>query len=171
MQLHKFLAVSGLALGLSAAASTAATVRVDVGGQSWDVTTLEGYFSDYQGTLERQTWWGQESLAEAFAAAIGPDLGLFLGYAQRGPYFAWANVPIQRGEDPRILPLVSSKSFNSIAFPTRVDSMIFVRSGLETYAVATAVPAVVPLPAGWLLLLSGLAAVVAVLKRPGRAAA
>ena len=141
-----------LALCLSTAASSAATVKVNVGGVDWDVTTVQGTFSELYSTLIQQVWWGDPGLAREFAPKVGclgcdPDVD----YDVYGPLFAYAN------GFPRVAIYNSAFDYT---FLTTIDPSV-----PSSFAIATALPAAVPLPAGGLLLLTGLAAAVGVGKR------
>ncbi|MCP9786030.1 hypothetical protein [Cyanobium sp. N5-Cardenillas] len=83
-------------MAVTVAAATAAPASafvVSVGGQDYDVqTTPSATFVSIQSLLESQVFWNNESLAEAFAAAVKGEFGLpNFGFA--GPAFAWQTNP------------------------------------------------------------------------------
>lgn len=155
MQVRMLCSVAALALCLSTAASSASTVKVNVGGVDWDVTTVEDSFNQIPGILRQQVWWGNPGLADSFAQTVrclaicdnnGNNGGLVFG-----PLFAYG----------RVLSLVDAVFWFSSDGPNDVGSTfsaIREASGSNVYAIAS--PAAIPLPAGGLLLLTGLAAAV-----------
>jgi len=149
------LAGGVLALALSSAAASAASVVVKVGGFDYRVTTKFGTFialndaGILDGTrLDQQIWWGKQTLAKQFSEAVGLGLGpnaspLSFG---AGPLFAYAG-----GEPNSLAVPAACFGFNDFLGCSSVSDVDW------TYAVATQVPPV-PLPAGAPLVLSGLAA-------------
>ena len=78
------LAVGAVAAGVLAAGQAQALgVRVNVGGQDWDVTTFTGGYNSNPANRSKfhmlsaggvMPWWNDSSLAESFATAVGPSL-------------------------------------------------------------------------------------------------
>lgn len=66
----------------------------------YEVTTVEGTFSELSTTLRNQIWWGDDTLAAAFVEALQFDLGapnaLWDGW---GPFFAYAYVEMEDAPD------------------------------------------------------------------------
>jgi hypothetical protein len=66
-------------VGLTAGEAQALTVTV--GGQQWDVTTFTGSYNDNTGKFKTPNnggvmpWWGQVTVAAAWADALGWALG------------------------------------------------------------------------------------------------
>lgn len=154
--------------------SVAATT-VTVGGSNYDVTiTDEVTYNDNQALLESQIWFGNEGLAAEFAMAVGDEFGLPNGANNSGPVFAFA--------DEAIVVNLTSTHFEGIVnffgnnrFENYVDS----KASLTIFAIAeeiivtpptgpTTPPSAVPLPAGGVLLLSGLACVAGLKRRKKR---
>lgn len=85
-----------LAVGLLAGPMAANALVVTISGQgsadgSWDVTTVSGTFADLAPTLDDQIWWGNVTVAGAFATRVGSGLG-FPNDSFAGPLFAYADV-------------------------------------------------------------------------------
>lgn len=123
----------------------------NVGGIDYDVTTISGIFNDLAPDLIAQVWWGDSLLANDFAAIVGDGLGL-PNSLMSGPYFSFGF------GDFFGIEVVESWTFSNgdVALQDGLP-----REGYATFAIATAVP----LPAGGLLLLSGLAGVVGLNRR------
>lgn len=146
---------------LSATASTATTFTV--GGDDFDVTTITGTFADNRELLEGQVWFGSTDLAALFVSAVGFDLGLFSNPAflptATGPLFATS----------------FGGTFDTVRFSFTETGQDVTITGLgddvvATFAIAQPTISAVPLPAGGLLLLSGLAGVAGLKRRKKRAA-
>jgi hypothetical protein len=93
------LGAAGLLLGAgSALAVTIPTVPILVNGTTYDVTYCEGSYNDNTSrfTTAEMSWWGDSSLANTFATAVGGDLVLPdfdpLG-TSRWPRFAYVYMP------------------------------------------------------------------------------
>lgn len=155
MKTIKNFALAASVFAASASASVAATFAVN--GTEYDVTTFTGFYDDNAALLQSQVWWGNSNLAGEFAVAVGDALGVPNCYGSEGPYFAWE-------------ASVSSVTFDYL------DNGVTLSSGGTTGLGSTAVFAVatemspVPLPAGVLLLVTGLGAVAAVKRRSKRGA-
>jgi hypothetical protein len=67
----------------------------------YQVTTVEGTFSELSMTLRTQIWWGNKTLAEAFVEAIQFDLGApnRLYNQGWGPFFAYEYVEMEDAAD------------------------------------------------------------------------
>ena len=165
MQIRMLCSVVALSLGISPAASSAATVTF--GGKTWTVSTIETTFNDSAALLRSQPWWGDAAAAGVFSGAVGASFG-FPNAAgsvpnSSAPYFAHLYIP---PSDPLAFldGIVGAIVFERD--PADVVSTARFAYSMDVYAIAT-----IPLPAGGLLLLSGLAAAVAVGKRRNKAAA
>jgi hypothetical protein len=68
---------------------------VNVGGNSYNVTTFTGAYNDYSSnfTVEKMPWFGggglPNGLAIQFVNAVGCSLGCTQTILNRGPYFAY----------------------------------------------------------------------------------
>ena len=156
MRVMGILKAVALALGVSVLPASAATVTVNVDGRFWDIRVPDFAFAAQDALrpqLEDQPWWGNEALARQFATAVGARLGT-CGGVGNGPCFAFNN--------SSIVPNILVASFNSSG-----GSVFNVNPFTIGLALAREVspPPVVPLPAGGLLLLSGLAAAAVAGKR------
>lgn len=83
---------AALAMAAAVAASVATAVPasafvVNVGGQDYDVKSVFGSFEANASLLQSQVWWGNGSLAQQFAAAVGTNLGGFSNGGFSGPFF------------------------------------------------------------------------------------
>ena len=130
----KSIAAAACLTFTAATASFAAPFTVN--GTNYDLTTLNGSFTDNQDILTNQVWWGSESLAIDFATAVMGNLTGSFAFAQ----------PVS--DELLAIEYNFFGAFDTIASPDDV----------QTYVVASPVAAV-PLPAGGLLLLSGLAVI------------
>ena len=84
----KFLRAGAFAFAcLSATAARA--VIVTVNSVQYDVSTVTGNYASLASTLQSQVWWGNESVADSFAAAVGGHFG-FPNSSLGGPFFAFA---------------------------------------------------------------------------------
>ena len=87
-----------LALGsIGLTAGEANALVVNVGGQDYEVTAFAGSYTDHKAKFANppapgvMPWWGNQSLANTFATAVGTGLGTnFIGV---GPLFAWTFRP------------------------------------------------------------------------------
>jgi hypothetical protein len=72
-------------------ATTAQAVLVTVDSVQYDVTTAVGTYPSLSATLQSQIWYGNSSLAEDFAYAVGGQLGFpASGNFGQGPFFAYS---------------------------------------------------------------------------------
>ena len=84
---------AALAMGVLGAGQAQALV-VTVGGQQWDVTTFTGSYSanttkfNTAASGGQMPWWGSSTTANAFATAVGAQLGT---QGTGGPLFGWRN--------------------------------------------------------------------------------
>jgi len=85
--LHFILSSAAIA-SVSAFAAPAHALSVNVGGQSYNVGTLSGSFSNNASLLQSQPWWGDVLIAADFARAVGTGLGLPNSSGASGPYFS-----------------------------------------------------------------------------------
>jgi hypothetical protein len=142
---------------------------VNVADEYWDVTTLFGTISESEATLESQTWYNNPERAGLFAAAVGPALGYPNDFSD-SPYFLYEliDVAYQSFSYVRTCNMLLFTELPACEVATR---RLFAGStGPVTFATATRVSAV-PLPAGGILLLTGLAAAMTFGKRRRKMAA
>lgn len=144
-------------MSLSATTTASQAATFTVGGTDYDVTTVTGTFDANRSLLMSQLWWGNGTLASSFATevkfSLGNDptvssLGAVFAYGVDAGTFEKAYGQAWRNSPPNSTPFWTADT----AFATRL------------YAVATVIPAV-PLPAGGVLLLSGLAGMAALRRR------
>lgn len=159
-RIFKLFSAGVVAVGLSAAAASAASLRVNVDGSVWDVSTASGTFETLSGTLSSQEWWGSSAKADAFADAV------FAAIATTGqtnfPEYAFAYRT--SGSQPPFADWVIPCSTLIICDETGpVDGI------QRSWAVGSKVSAV-PLPASVSLLLLGLAGFAGLGRRKKRAA-
>ena len=88
------LASATLGLAASPAKALTVTVPVTVGGisQNYDVTTFSGTYIDNTSkfTTTDMPWWGDSTLADQFASAVGVSSGLDGNFdGSYGPLFAY----------------------------------------------------------------------------------
>lgn len=145
------------AIGISAMASAAHAVVVDYGGTDYEVTSFTGSsYTSNQSLLESQIWFGDTGIADHFANAVNTQLGLN-AISVYGPYFAYASFIGPNG------PGFRERSWDIRISAVNGES----QSASNTswvFATATAVSPV-PLPAGGVLLLTGLAGMAALRRR------
>lgn len=150
----KLKALAAAACMTAAMATTGFASTFTVLGIDYDVSVIEGSFADNTSILEDQVWFGNIGLARSFSLAITDQLG---GFNNFGPLFAHST-------DGSLVEVEAWDLAGSFSSGFLVDF-----SRVETYAIATPISAV-PLPAGGLLLLSGLAFVAGVKRRKTKAA-
>lgn len=145
MTLRKIIAV--YLLTCVAVHANAATIDTSVG--QFDISTVTGSFSENQGLLESQVWWGSQTLADEFATLTGNALGYPNLNGTWSPLFAYATVESATGPDGVRFRLVTDTSF-----PNDVGSLHSVELsalGGTTISWAVATPSAVPIPAAaWL---------------------
>ena len=73
-----------LAVSLPLISTQALAASVTVGGITYELGSVTGTYNDNSATLQRQVWWGSESLASAFATAAGSNTAVRWAYAQTG---------------------------------------------------------------------------------------
>ncbi|MFN9619070.1 MAG: hypothetical protein ACK55X_05085 [Synechococcaceae cyanobacterium] len=136
MKLFSFtFAVSCVALCL--APNSAEAVSVTVNGTTYDVNTFSGPYNANNGwfnTLDNNglmPWWGNESLAEQFATAVGVSLGTPT-YGVYGPEFAHSLSPTLFGGT-----YVNGEVFQA---PSTVLNFGWLTYESGTYATATLAP-------------------------------
>jgi hypothetical protein len=64
-----------------------ADFTVNVGGNNYDLTSVDGTFFSLQSRLQSQSWWGNTALADGLAVALGTNI-TSTGYTILGPRFA-----------------------------------------------------------------------------------
>jgi hypothetical protein len=121
--------------------ASASAVQVVVSGQFYEVSTFQGTANANAAkfTTADMPWFGNQSLASAFATAVGSQLGL-TGLLSRGPFFAYSR---STGFIPA-LNTTNNSVFSSLT-GTTVSNIPVLRSINTTYAVATEVPGPLPL--------------------------
>jgi len=73
-------------------AGQAQALVVNVGGQNWNVTTFTGTYNDNANKFNippapgRMPWWGNDTLANSFATAVGNQFGI-VNPTAFGPFF------------------------------------------------------------------------------------
>lgn len=82
-----FAMAAAVAASVATAAPASAFV-VNVGGQDYDVKSVFSTFEANATLLQSQVWWGDGSLAQQFAAAVGTNLGGFSNGGFSGPLFS-----------------------------------------------------------------------------------
>lgn len=153
----KSLVVSAVMALASATSGSAATV--DVGGTKYEVSFITTSFAASTSTLTDQIWWGDQTLANTFAAAVAGTLGL-PNSTTRGPYFAYSAIVTSR-------PRVTASYFDSASGTVETDTGL---SGTSNIGYAVASVAAVPVPAAGLLLLAAFGPLAALKRRKKRAA-
>jgi hypothetical protein len=82
----------------------------------WDIQILgPTSYLDSTAELESQIWWGDATLAEAFASAAGTTLGFPNNQSTKGPHFAYGLTPVTGGE-----LIVGFRVANETGFPIRI---------------------------------------------------
>ena len=130
------LVVAGTTLASAiASALPAGAVVYNYNGSNYNVTTYSGTFDSLQSTLTAadNLIWGNQSLASGFAYTVADSLGLPIGNAGYGPFFAYK---LNTSESPLNAFNVNAAWLNSVV----VDDNLARRTTEFTYATATAVP-------------------------------
>lgn len=168
MNIKTLVKASMVAMALSAASAYSATVRVNVDGAEWAVTTLNTTFEESSVLLRSQTWWrpaswrfpqrdiGRER-AIKFSAAVNTGLGMYPNSATNtleGPLFAFTIDGLAQEADVYRYTVPPSAPVQSYHWQDEV----------RPYAYAIKISAV-PLPAGGVLILTGLAGFAALRRR------
>ncbi|MFK7878321.1 VPLPA-CTERM sorting domain-containing protein [Roseobacter sp.] len=162
MNIKTLVKASMVAMALSAASAYAATVRVNVDGAEWAVTTLDTTFEESSVLLRSQTWWRPEfqiarDRAIKFSAAVNTGLGMYPNSATNtleGPLFAFTIDGLAQEADVYRYTVPPSAPVQSYHWQDEV----------RPYAYAIKISAV-PLPAGGVLILTGLAGFAALRRR------
>jgi hypothetical protein len=168
----KNLAAAACLSLFSATSTFAATFTV--GGNDFDITTISGTFTDLQGQLESQLWWGDDYLARQFATAVSTQLGTADATDNYGPLFVHGRGQRSLHTWAWYFPHVYGGSrLASVGGPLSTDRNFAVCVSCSSPPPTVPnpdPPSPVPLPAGGLLLLSGLAGVAALKRRKKRTA-
>ena len=130
--------VACVGLGLALHAGEARALVVEVGGVSYDVTTLTGSYNANSATLQAQVWFGNASLANEFASKVLGSLGTFNGFF--GPIFAYGTFSDPGPSQDN----VEGKAYDSDS--ETVKTFLAYSSVSHTYAVAQQASNPVPAP-------------------------
>jgi hypothetical protein len=153
MKLMKSCGAAVLALCVLATAASASTVSVEVNGSQYTVGTITGQFAGLEELLD-QPWWDEPGLAFDFADAVGT----MLGFPNRLMDDKSNDVPV----GPLFAFGLSSQGFVGWAAVTDPPSFFLPFGSADERVWAIVIDsdtlAPIPLPAGGLLLLSGIAA-------------
>jgi hypothetical protein len=168
----KNLAAAACLSLLSSTSSFAATFNV--GGEDVDITTISGTFTALQGQLEAQFWWGNSVAASILANTVLDQLVSDFGPADHGPLFVYGvgDFPMSMEGWTYFDDGVTAQVQNVLEMTMFVRTFAVVHAALDAPVSAPKppLPSPVPLPAGGLLLLSGLAGVAALKRRKERTA-
>ena len=154
-----------LAIGVLTAGQAQA-VRVDVGGQAWNVTTFTGSYNDNMSIFFQPTapeggampWWGDLFLATQFATAVGDS---FLtpnfipnspaGDTEVGPLFAYSVEHVKPSDPSIIQPPYSIAAIDFSNIPifnfSVADQNSFTWAQATPFTLSSPTPAPGPLPA------------------------
>jgi len=138
-----------LAAGMLTGPMAVSDVVVTISGQGaadgrWNITTVTGTFNDLAGQLDDQPWWLSRSAADAFALAVGSNLGFpnFIAAANTsgGPIFAYTNTVVGTSNG------FTGRWYRSDAATavSPVSTLSSVGSNSWTFALASRVPMSVP---------------------------
>ena len=139
------LAAAGLLLGAgSASAVTIPTVPVLVNGTTYDVTYFEGSYDNNisRFTTAEMPWWGDSSLANTFATAIGVNLGRPL-FNNFGPGFAYT---LETSDPSDIKARLYTWDENHFPDPATINGVLSVAVSYPYAIAAPHSPAPVPAP-------------------------
>jgi hypothetical protein len=87
-------AAAGMA-GVVGSLSPAMALVVNLNGQDYTISTVQGTWTSLRTTLIQNVWWGNSSLAQTATNAVATEFGTpntvntFFGPASVGPFFAW----------------------------------------------------------------------------------
>lgn len=135
-----------LGVGMAVAASvviapSAEAAIFTVGGQQYDVTTIEGTYNDNAALLNSQVWWGDSALALQFAEAVEDALGTTNPPGSgtgEGPYFAFlAQAPFVAVANWDLTPPPPGSEFD-------LDSPLVDETAVFGVAQAVPTPALLP---------------------------
>ena len=148
--MRRLLAILILALPMAANADLIEITGTGAYDGTWDISLVEGTYTDLIASLAQQEWWGDQLLAETFAGALGDSMGL-VNYVWLGPVFAIGPYEIM-GPDF----FIGSSLYN---YPGSSNQIIttFVHGLGDTLVFATASRVSVPEPGTLALLGIGLA--------------
>jgi hypothetical protein len=153
-------ALAGLVVAMtSLGAAQAAPIDVTFDGTDYTIGTLTGVYNDTPtaSLLQSQPWWGNATLAQGLAAALGDQFGA-PNFGIWGPLFAYS------------LPQPAALTARYFSPSGPGVNTVTVFPGSEFVFAVDETPAAVPLPPTTALLLGGLG-VVGVMKRRARKAA
>jgi hypothetical protein len=111
---------------------------VNVGGTNYNVSTFVGNYNVNASrfTVGEMPWFGNSSLAQQFAAALGTGLGLPNSFGNAGPMFAYSANSSYAG----VWVYVSTSAANAV--PTSSVNLTY---AVASQAPSTAVPGPLPL--------------------------
>jgi len=95
-RLQVALGAAAALAAISLSPGSAQAYVVTVGGVQYDLTTFTGSYDDNTSKFETAAnngvmpWWGSQSLASQFAAAVGGNGNLGLPNGFFGPFFGWS---------------------------------------------------------------------------------
>ena len=144
----RILVFGGLALAATICmfpATSNADAVVTVDGTKYDVSTVTTPFNGDPSLLKAQPWWGNSSLAEEFATAVGGSFGFpnFIEALNTGPLFAWGITPFD--------------TLRATGHPPGASGSVSVEvARQESFVFATATPVPTPEPGALSLMFSGL---------------
>lgn len=147
--LHALVAL----LALQFYASISYAIPITVGTDTYDVTTYTTTDFTTDTVLMNQVWWENETLALAFASALGDQLGFPNFSGRESPYFAYDLVYFGSVSDYGVFSADYVISGNQATHLSLGAS----NYNTDTYAIATLISSV-PEPPIVLLLASGLIA-------------
>ncbi len=163
----KQLATTAAAL-IAFTTTTGDAATFTVSGTEYDLTTITGTFEDNIDRITSQVWWGDSALAASFASVTRQSLaGLPNSHPTLGPNIYGAF--FAKGTGFNCPECVVS---TAVSFTNNINSVTSFPDLVATFAVveqSVVVPSV-PLPAGGLLLMTGLAGAVGLRRRKTRSA-
>ena len=153
----KSLAAAMVLLACTTTANFAATLTIN--GNDYDISTVTGTFLEHKTILESQVWFGDQALATQVAEFSFATDGAYAQNGSHGAYAVFSTEALGVGFSPFI---VGTREFGEVRGPIS-------GSNEQVFAIAAPISAV-PLPAGGLLLLSGLAGAFGLKRRKKHAA-